>query len=243
VTAGLFTDFDGTLAPIVAEPEAARLLPGAAAVLRLLVARLGRVAVVSGRPVAFLADQLGGVDGLVLSGLYGLEEAVVGRPGSATHPEAARWVAVVAGAADRAEAEAPSGVYVERKGLAVGLHVRRAPEQAGWIEDFAATQASATGLEAHAGKLSVELRPPVRVDKGTVIRELASGLAAVAYLGDDVGDLPAFAALVDLRARGVTTRSVAVDGPEAPAAVLAASDQTVEGPPGVLALLEALAAP
>jgi trehalose 6-phosphate phosphatase len=226
----------------VTDPEGARLLPGALRVLRHLVARLGRVAVVSGRPVKFLADQLEGVDGLVLSGLYGLEEAVVGRPGSTTHPEAAPWIAAVAEVAERAEAEAPSGIYVERKGLAVGLHVRRAPERAGWIEDFAATQASATGLQAHAGKLSVELRPPVRVDKGTVIRGLAPGLAAVAYVGDDLGDLPAFAALAALRAGGLTTRSVAVGGPEAPDAVLAAADETVEGPAGVLALLEGLAA-
>jgi trehalose 6-phosphate phosphatase len=218
-------------------------MPGAVTVLRRLVARLGRVAVVSGRPVAFLSEHLGGVDGLILSGLYGLEEAVVGRPGSTTHPEAAPWVAAVAAVAGRAEADAPDGVYVERKGLAVGLHVRRTPERAGWIEDCAAAQAASTGLEVHAGKLSVELRPPVRVDKGTVIRGMAPGLAAVAYVGDDLGDLPAFAALVALRADGVTTRSVAVDGPEAPAAVLAAADQTVEGPPGVLALLEGLAVP
>jgi trehalose 6-phosphate phosphatase len=218
-------------------------MPGAVTVLRRLVGCLGRVAVVSGRPVAFLSEHLGGVDGLILSGLYGLEEAVVGRPGSTTHPEAAPWVAAVDEVAGRAEADAPDGVYVERKGLAVGLHVRRAPERTGWIEDFAAAQAAATGLEVHAGKLSVELRPPVRVDKGTVIRGMAPGLAAVAYVGDDLGDLPAFAALVTLRADGVTTRSVAVDGPEAPAAVLAAADQAVEGPPGVLALLEGLTAP
>jgi trehalose 6-phosphate phosphatase len=239
----VLTDFDGTLAPIVDDPVAARPLPGAVAVLRRLVGRLGLVAVVSGRPVGFLTDHLGDVDGLVLSGLYGLERAVVGGTGPTTLPEASGWEGVVAGVVARAEAAAPPGVYVERKGLAVGLHARRAPERSGWIEEFAAAQAAATGLEAHAGKLAVELRPPLRVDKGTVVRDLVPGLTAVAYLGDDLGDLPAFAALAALRAAGVVTRSVAVDGPEAPAAVLATADESVDGPPGVLTLLDRLAGP
>ncbi len=51
-TAGLFVDFDGTLSPIVASAQDARPLPGAVDVLADLSARLGRVAVVSGRPVA-----------------------------------------------------------------------------------------------------------------------------------------------------------------------------------------------
>lgn len=239
----MLADFDGTLAAIVDDPVAARPLPGVVAVLRQLVGRLGLVAVVSGRPVGFLAAHLGAVDGLVLSGLYGLERAVVGGAGPTRLPEASEWVAVVAEVVARAEAAAPAGVYVERKGLAVGLHARRAPQLAGWIEQFARAQASATGLEAHDGKLAVELRPPLRVDKGTVVRELVPGLAAVAYLGDDLGDLPAFAALATLRDGGVSTRTVAVDGPEAPGAVLAGADEAVVGPAGVLALLECLAGP
>ncbi len=40
--------------------------------------------------------------------------------------------------------------------------------------------------------MSVELRPPVKTDKGTVVDELASGLGAACFFGDDLGDLPAF---------------------------------------------------
>ncbi len=43
--------------------------------------------------------------------------------------------------------------------------------------------------------MSWELRPPVPTDKGTVVTELAAGLAAVCFVGDDTGDLPAFEAL------------------------------------------------
>jgi trehalose 6-phosphate phosphatase len=63
----------------------------------------------------------------------------------------------------------------------------------------------------------------------------------VCFVGDDNGDLPAFAALDRLRAGGATTLAVAVAGPETPEAVVAAADVAVDGPAGALALLEVLA--
>ncbi|HET7722531.1 MAG TPA: trehalose-phosphatase, partial [Acidimicrobiales bacterium] len=69
---GVFTDFDGTLAPIVEDPAAARPLPGVVDALAALAGRYGRVGVISGRPASFLAEHLGG-RGVFLSGLYGLE--------------------------------------------------------------------------------------------------------------------------------------------------------------------------
>ena len=48
----LATDFDGTLAPIVADPRAARPLPGAVPALRRLARAVGTVAVITGRPAA-----------------------------------------------------------------------------------------------------------------------------------------------------------------------------------------------
>jgi trehalose 6-phosphate phosphatase len=97
-------------------------------------------------------------------------------------------------------------------------------------------------LIAHPGKQSWELRPPVPTDKGTVVVELAAGLQAVCFAGDDTGDLSAFAALARLWAEGVETLGVAVGGPETPPEVLDAADLVVDGPAGVLDLLEALAA-
>ena len=63
--------------------------------------------------------------------------------------------------------------------------------------------------------MSLELHPPVTVDKGTVVEERSDGLRSVAYIGDDVGDLPAFAALDRLTARGITAVKVAVRTPDA----------------------------
>jgi trehalose 6-phosphate phosphatase len=208
------------------------------AILGRLAEKYARVAVVSGRPVSFLLDRLGDVRGVILSGLYGLERA---RDGIIdVIPEAAHWRDVVKEVADAAEAAVPAGVGVERKGLAVTLHVRTAPQHAGWVEAWTADQALRTGLIAHPAKMSVELRPPVEADKGRVVTELAAGLDAVCFVGDDRGDLPAFAALADLAAEGVQTLAVAVSSEEAPPELLAAADVVVAGPEGALALLRAL---
>ena len=94
---------------------------------------------------------------------------------------------------------------------------------------------------AHPGKMSVELRPPVQTDKGTVIAELGAQLDAVCFIGDDRGDLPGFEELRRLRSSGKSTLAVAVAGPETPPEVLDAADVVVEGPEGVIGLLEALA--
>ncbi|HLY83849.1 MAG TPA: trehalose-phosphatase [Acidimicrobiales bacterium] len=235
----VLADFDGTLAPIVDDPTAATIMPGAEVTLARLAARYARVAVISGRPVAYLIDQLGSVAGLLLYGLYGLERAR-GRSVEEVG-EATRWRPVVDSVAAAAEAEAPPGVGVERKGLAVTLHVRTAPEHAAWAAEWAERAAGRTGLVAHPGRRSVELRPPVDTDKGTVVAELAAGLDAVCFLGDDVGDLPAFATLTQLGAGGVHTLAIAVASDESPPELLVAADIVVDGPAGALALLEALA--
>ena len=237
-TAGVLTDFDGTLSPIVDDPAAARPLDGAVEVLRRCAARFGRAAVISGRPVAFLAEHLD--TSLHLSGLYGLERLDGGT--LVEHPEAARWRAVVAAAADRAESDGPSGTGVERKGLSLTLHFRTRPDLEPAVVAFAEAEAARSSLVLRRAKASVELHPPVEADKGSAVLALAEGLDAVCFLGDDVGDLPAFDALDDLAARGVHTLRVAVRTEEAPAAMLERADLVVDGPEGALDLLRRLTA-
>lgn len=240
--AGVFVDFDGTLAPIVDDPAAARPHDDAVRVLGRLSRRWGVVAVVSGRPAGFLAEHLAGAGGTRFLGLYGMERASGDSPSVSTHPDAAGWRGAVEAAADEAEASPLGGVAVERKGLTVTLHYRAAPELAPEVDHLASRLAGRHGLHAHAGKMSVELRPPVEVDKGTVLSELSSGLSAVAFAGDDIGDLPAFASLARLRSAGVATLSVASGGTETPPEVVAAADLTVDGPDGILEVLGRLAA-
>lgn len=237
-SAGVLTDFDGTLSAIVDDPKSARPLAGAADTLGRLARRYRLVAVVSGRPVAYLLERLAPSPAVTLVGLYGLEKGESG----AVHalPEAERWRHRVAEVAAAAEMEAPPGVHVERKGLTVVLHIRRAPHYERWIETWAEEQAQRTGLVAHPAKMSVELMPPVLTDKGSVVVALADGLKAVCYVGDDVGDLPAFAALARLAAAGVATLAVAVRSDEAPPGLLEQADVVVDGPEGALRFLQSL---
>jgi trehalose 6-phosphate phosphatase len=153
-------------------------------------------------------------------------------------------VAVTADQRVAEDRERFSGLGVERKGLTVALHYRRAPALAGWVESFAKTQAAETGLVAHPGKMSMELRPPVGTDKGTVVADLADGLSALCYFGDDIGDIPAFKELARMRALDYATLAVAVRsgaGDETPPEVTAAADIVVDGPEGALEVLRALA--
>ncbi|MFI5047944.1 MAG: trehalose-phosphatase [Acidimicrobiia bacterium] len=238
--AAFLVDFDGSLAPIVDDPSAARPLPSAVAALALLVPHLACVAVVSGRPVAFLADHLD-VPGLSLVGLYGLERVTDGDLWR--DPRALPYVPAIAAAADELAARLPD-LLVERKGdLAVTVHWRRAPSRADDAITAALDVSAAHGLEAPMrGRLSMELRPPVPVDKGSVTAELVSGLHAAAFAGDDAGDVPAFAELARLHRGGDLGAgvSIGVRSAEAPDAVLRA-DVVVEGPAGLAALVAALA--
>jgi len=239
----LFLDFDGTLAAIVEDPTGARPLPGVPALLAELAAAFALVAVISGRPTAFLADVLGAPAGVTLAGLYGLERAVQG-------PAYDAWASVIDEVVAEATAGAPAGVYVEPKGLTVTLHWRRAPETKDWVLAFAERQHATRGLMVHEGRHERELRPPLQVDKGTVVRalvaehdEAADPLRAMAAFGDDIGDLPAFEALDELRAAAVRpliiVRVAAVDT-ESPPEVAAAADLSVPGAAGAVEVLRAL---
>jgi len=244
--AAVVTDFDGTLSAIVDDPASAMPLPGVVGALHDLAARYRTVAVVSGRPVAFLRDRLE-LDGgrrpptaLVVSGLYGLERLAAGE--LAVHPAAAISREAVGLVAAEAEATAPRGVHVERKGLSVTLHVRTDPAHLDWARTWAEDAATRHRLVVHPGRMSFELRPPVPVDKGTVVDELVAGSDAACFLGDDLGDLPAFDALDRLAAAGAHVVRIGVRSDEAPPELLRRADAVVDGPGGALAVLRALAA-
>jgi trehalose 6-phosphate phosphatase len=249
--AGVLTDFDGTLAPIVEDPSLAEPLGEVPGLLRKLAARFALTAVVSGRPASFLQERLGlaGSPGgdrapaarrLLVAGQYGTERALDGEP-ARVMPGADRWRGALQEAERRAAASAPPRVRLEPKGLGLTLHWREAPEQRAWAAGFAREQARALGLEVSCGRMSLELRPPGVGDKGTVVEELCAGLEAACFLGDDLGDLAAFEALDRLAAGGLRPLKVAVAGDEAPTELLSAADLAVDGPEGALEVLRALA--
>jgi trehalose 6-phosphate phosphatase len=237
-------DFDGTIAPIVDDPDAARPLPGIVELLGPLANRYAAVALVSGRPATYLAVHAA-APGVRYLGMYGLEEIVEGRVQVDPRLEAAR-PAVVAAAEDlaRSPAVTASGAHLEDKRYAVAVHTRRVPDPQRWagpVGEAAAEVAAGHGLEVVPGKMVWELRPPVPSDKGDAVRQVAaaSGATALVVVGDDRGDLPAFAAVTALGDDGLR---VAVASAEAPPELLDLADLVVDGPEGARDFLELLLA-
>lgn len=232
-------DFDGTLAPIVPDPEMAAPVPEAPEVLSALVARFAVVAVVSGRPTSFLARHLSAAGpGLLLYGGYGAEWVADGVRHRA--PEVEPWIPVIAEVVAAARREAPPGLGIEDKGFGLTLHWRQNRETGPWALEFARHWADRTGLALQPGRRVVELRPPVGPDKGAVVEELAGASSAACFAGDDAGDLAAFDALDRLAARGASTVRMAVADEESPPELVARADLVVHGPHEALAALAPL---
>ena len=234
-------DFDGTIAPIVEDPAAARPLPGMVDLLGPLADRYAAAAIVSGRPATYLASHAA-APGVRYLGMYGLEEIVEGRVQVDPRLEAAR-PAVEAAREELAgdPAVTASGAHLEDKRYAVAVHTRRVAEPGRWagpIGQAAARIAAGHGLEVVPGRMVWELRPQVHSDKGDAVRRVVaeSGAGALVVAGDDLGDLPGFAVAAEL---GGGLRVVAGSA-EAPAELLDAADLVVDGPEGVRELLEHL---
>ena len=243
----LCLDFDGTLSPIVDDPQAARPLHGIVELLEPLAERFAAGARVSGRPANSRAEPAAAPGGRYL-GLYGLQEIHDGQVQVDPRLEAARPAVVAAHQDLKANpAVQASGAWLEDKEYAVAVHIRRVADPDRWagpIDQAAREVADRHGLEVVPGKLVWELRPDVRSDKGDAVRRVVaeSGAREVVVVGDDLGDLAAFAAVAGLTAEGGKGLRVAVRSAEAPPQLLAEADLVVEGPPGVLDFLHRLAA-
>ena len=239
-------DFDGTLAPIVPDPEQARALPAAVAGLRELTPLIGTMAVVTGRP-ALTAVEYGFLDqvpGIVVLGHYGRQRWQDGRL-DAPPPPAGLAIARERLPALLAAAAAPDGTWVEDKRDAVAVHTRRAanPEAAlERVREPLLRLAADTGLRAEPGRLVIELRPDGS-DKGIALTALAAERprSAVMFCGDDLGDRPAFAAVRRLREGGLPGIAVC-SGSNEVVDLAGESDLVVDGPAGIARLLGGIAA-
>src|SRR5918999_3159105 len=211
----LCLDFDGTLSPIVDDPRAARPLHGIVELLEPLAGRFAAVALISGRPAAYLAEHAA-APGVRYLGLYGLQEIHDGQVKVDPRLEVAR-PAVVAAHEDLKTHPAvqASGAWLEDKEYAVAAHTRRVADPDRWaapIDQAAREVADRHRLEVVPGKLVWELRPAVRSDKGDAVRRVVTGSGArsVIVAGDDLGDLAAFAAAAEIAAEGGEGLRVAV---------------------------------
>jgi trehalose 6-phosphate phosphatase len=185
---GLFLDFDGVLAPIVAHPEDAAAPEETRAELRRLVGRYGIVAVVSGRDGDDVRERVG-VDGVVVVGSHGLE----------LNPEAEAWRQRLT---DFCSAVAWP---VEPKRLTLAFHFRDVEDERAAVRELedVAERAREEGLVARFGRKVLEVLPPLAADKGTAVRHLLEerGLTRALVAGDDTTDLDAFRAVDALPCR------------------------------------------
>lgn len=230
---GLISDLDGTLAPIVATPGEARISEACRGSLRALVGKLPLVAIVSGRAVADVRSIVG-LEGIVYVGNHGLEwwegDRTVPVAEVASHVEAVRQVAQSV----RERLSIP-GMVVEDKGPVVAFHYRRAarPEEARAEIFRAVHEARPKGMvKIGEGRMVVEVRPSVEVDKGWAVKRLVqgAGLSSAVYLGDDLTDVDGFRALRSLgESGGFRGLSVAVVGLESPQALLREADVCLDG--------------
>jgi trehalose 6-phosphate phosphatase len=238
-------DYDGTLAPIVLDPAAAHPQSGAREALRGAAAVFRTVAIVSGRAVAGLIELLDlaapDAPAVTVVGVHGHEtwSRTTGVRPAAPHPglgparaELARLVPGLA-----------PGVRLEDKGHSLAVHFRGCADPAAaacGAHDAVVGVAATSGLEVRPGRLVLELIAPGQ-DKGVALRELAVDAAAVCFVGDDLADLAAFAAVDALRQAGVPGLTVAVANPESPAPARQA-DLVLADPAAVVAFLGDLTA-
>jgi len=243
-------DFDGTLSPIVPDPEQARAHPDVLPALRRLAPLVGTVAVITGRPAEVAVAHAGfagqpGLEHLIVLGAYGAErwEAATGETIAAAPPPGVAAVrAELPGLL--AELGAPEGTWIEDKHRALAVHTRRTADPEGaWrlLHDPLYKLAERHELTVEPGKMVLELRPP-GMDKGAALTALVRerGARSLLYAGDDLGDVPAFAAGERLRAEGVPALLLACGAP--PVDELATrADVVVPDPGAVAAYLAALA--
>jgi trehalose 6-phosphate phosphatase len=242
-------DFDGTLAPIVDDPEQAYADRAAVQALGRLGERVRAIVVITGRPVR-TAVRLGGFDsvpglgGMVVLGQYGVERwSADGN--SYVLPPAPAEIVTVTEELPGLLAELELGeVRIEHKGRAIGVHTRTMPDpEAAFtrLADPIRALAARHNLRVEPGRQVWEIRAP-GIDKGAALRSFVSeaGAQQVIFAGDDLGDLPAFNAVRQLRDEGIEGLLVCSASYEEDALVQI-SDVILDGPPGVAAWLAALA--
>jgi trehalose 6-phosphate phosphatase len=245
----LLFDVDGTLAPIVSEPEEANVPIQTRALLRSLSDRYGLLACVSGRR-AEDARRVVGIESLAYIGNHGLEclspDGMRAEPLTALEGDGDA-VGALARAAYGSELRR-LGVRLEDKGPIWSFHWRNADDErlAREAVGRVASLAREQGLVPHWGRKVLEIRPATRFDKGTAIAALLerASVTGALYAGDDTTDVDAFRKLHDLRKEQLLEHAVCVGvrSGEAPAAVVEEADIVVDGPSGVHDLLSVLAA-
>jgi len=245
--AAILFDIDGTLAPIVQQPADARVPEATRQLLIGLARRYGVVACVSGRR-ASEARAMVAIGTISYLGAHGAELLRAGWTEAVLDPGLEDWVRRIQEFGREADTSdvRRRRIRLEDKGAILAFHWRGAPDEeaARAVIDAIAAKAEAAGLRTHWGRKVLEVRPPVRIDKGAGIAAFLEGLDVdvAMYVGDDTTDLDAFRKLVQLVDEGRLSQAirVGVRSEEGPEEIVGQADIVVDGTSGVLDLLSLL---
>jgi trehalose 6-phosphate phosphatase len=247
--AAVLLDIDGTLAPIVEHAADAQVPERTRQLLIALARRYSVVACVSGRQ-ASEARAMVSIGSISYLGSHGAELLKAGWTQPVLDPQLEDWARRIQDFGR--EADTPDvrrlRVRLEDKGPIVAFHWRGARDEdaARSAIDAIAERAAAAGLRTHWGRKVLEVRPPVRIDKGAGIRSFLSGapVDVALYVGDDVTDLDAFRALLQMAEDGEISRAirVGVSSEDGPREIVEEADLVVDGTEGVQKLLSMLVA-
>jgi trehalose 6-phosphate phosphatase len=245
--AAVLLDVDGVLAPIVQHAEDAHMPETTRRPLIEVAKRYRVVACVSGRRASD-ARRIVSLGSIAYLGAHGSERLMPGATTPELDPELRGWSQKVQAFSREHYGDALRRLRVrlEDKEAISAWHWRGVPDEEGAesaLRDVA-DAAEAAGLHTHWGRKVLEIRPPVRIDKGAGVVSLLrdAGMATAVYVGDDRTDLDAFRGLGELVAEGRlrTAVRVGVASGEEPAELREAADHMVEGTDGVRELLTAL---
>jgi trehalose 6-phosphate phosphatase len=247
--AAILLDIDGTLAPIVEHAADARVPEGTRQLLVAIAKRYRMVACVSGRQ-ASEARAMVAIGTISYLGSHGAELLRAGWTEAVLDPSVEDWARRIQefGRETYTADLRRLRVRLEDKGAIIAFHWRGAPDEeaARSAIDAIAARAEAAGLRTHWGRKVLEVRPPVRIDKGAGIESFLNdcGVEVALYAGDDATDLDAFHALTRLTEEGRLQRGirVGVSSEEGPSAITQEADLVVDGTDGVQELLTMLVA-
>jgi trehalose 6-phosphate phosphatase len=205
---GLFLDFDGTISHIVEVPQEAEVDSSITATLRALAERPEfTVSIVSGRALADVRERVG-LDNAIYVGNHGLE--IESQEVRFREPEAEalrRELRCLSLQLKLALSET-DGLEVEDKGLTLSVHFRRVAEELqAWVQSVTCSTVSRSrSFACREGKMVLEVFPRIDWHKGRAIKWIAQEILPTSplliYVGDDISDEDAFAAIRE----GITIR-------------------------------------
>jgi len=190
----LLLDFDGTLAPILSDPQKVVLSERMSRVLRSLTKTSSCIlAIVSGRALRDVRRRVG-INGIYYMGNHGLE--ISGERLNYTNRTAMNYRSRIRQVSHALQPVELLGATIEDKGFTVTVHFRRAPTRniSAIITFVTALLREHPQLHITTGKKFVEILPRANWNKGLavewLIRQLGGGLPI--YVGDDLTDEDAF---------------------------------------------------